>query len=134
MAYLISLLELHEVQVDKDGEYINSFEENLPHKKEIQKEICESWNKDSREFLLDFLNKECDEIFNICIMKPVRSNPNKTVCGIYAFAKPGKKLTRKIRDKFYDFIDAQMCDGWGEGFFGPINIMESLDGSRFYVD
>lgn len=31
-------------------------------------------------------------------------------------------------------IDAQFSDGWGEGFFGYINIMTAPDGTKFIVE
>ena len=61
-------------------------------------------------------------------------------CGVSQLNNKGKHFLIKYYMYFYifnvfhnivDFLDGQMCDGWGECFFGFNNIMTAPDGTKF---
>lgn len=132
MATYSILYELHEVEVDKNDEYVREHVENLPHADYITKEFCESWNK-GHDLFLKLINKECDNRIASCKMRRYKKNSPKATLAIDFKAVPGKQLTSWIKNEIADFVSAQMSDGWGESRFGLINVME-VNGTRFYAD
>lgn len=134
MAEIISLYTCHEVIVDNNDNILEYHETNLPHGDFIAEEFCKKWNEDADKFLLEFMNKELDNRIESCIAKPRKTNDGTTTVAVHIKAKPGKQLTTKIKNTAWDYMSAQYSDGWGEGFFGMINIMTAPDGTRLYVE
>lgn len=133
MATFISLYTCHEIQIDKDDNFVKAFETNLPHSKEILDDLCENWNKQA-DFMLSLVNKKADNRISSCKMKPFRNNNGETTLAVHFVAKPGKQLTSRIKTAITDFMSAQYSDGWGESIFGLINIYTDSNGTRYYVD
>ena len=134
MAKYSILYTCHEVQLDDDGCVTKEYKKNLPHSKQIVKELCDQWNKDAKAFMLDLVNKECFDRCASCNMKQLRTTDGTTTVAIEFVAKPGKQLTTKVKDAIGDFMDTQFSDGWGEGMFGHANIMTASDGTRFCIE
>ena len=54
---------------------------------------------------------------------------------ITAETVPGTlKLTQKARSFIDDYLSAQFCDGWGEGFFYPCGSFKTADGQILAVE
>lgn len=134
MAVIKSLYTLHEIVVDNNDEFVKEYEVDLPHGDFIVEEMCKAWNADADKFILEFMNNECDNRIESCYMKPFKNNNGESTVAVHIKAKEGKQLTGKIKSAVWDFMDGQYSDGWGEGFFGLINVMTAPDGTRFYVE
>ena len=124
------LYAVHEVQVDKNDNLIAEFEDNLPHHSFIMDEMCKSWNDMHMEQYYDGILKN-----KILSAKMIPDIIDGTSCAkINIIGKSGVRFTQKVKDAIVEQTSAQMCDGWGEGFFGYANIMTAPDGTRLYVD
>ena len=134
MSKILSLYTCHEVQVDDQGDFIKEYETNLPHADIIANEFISDWNKQA-DFMRDLMNKQVakDRIASCKARRYKAKSPECTIA-IEIVTKPGCTF-HAIRDNIYDFISAQFADGWGEGFFGPVNVLsDPNDKTRFYVD
>ncbi len=116
MAKYMTLYTVHEEEYDKNGDYVRTYDENLPHSSAIVKELTESWN-DMHSLMLDLINKECDNRIESCRMRQYNKKSGKTTICVEWVAKKGKQLTGWIKDSIDDFFSAQCSDGWGEGVF-----------------
>ena len=96
----------------------------------IAKEMADSWN--STNIVSCFDGKLKDKIAS-AKMK-VKKIKDDTVAVITVIGKPNIRFSQTITNEIYDQIDAQFSDGWGEGFFGYINIMTADDGTIFCVE
>jgi ribosomal protein S24E len=134
MSKIISIYTCNEIIVDNDDNFISEHDRNLPHADFIVKEMCEQWNKDADDFMLDIMNKEFGNRIQSCYMKPYIDEKDKTSVAVHIVGKPGVRFTVPFKNKIWNFMSAQYSDGWGEGFFGPVNIMIAPDGTRLYVD
>lgn len=134
MSYITSTYTCHEIIVDSNDNYISDHETNLPHADLISKTFCAEFNKASRDYLLDTMNNELDNKITSLKAQPSKASGTDTVIDIRIIAKPGIRFTAKLRNAVYDFMSVQFSDGWGEGFFGPVNILTANDGTRFYID
>ncbi len=131
MAKFLSLYHCIEESYDKNGNFVKEYDTNLPHRKEIIKEFCDQWNKDADAYMLDLVNKECDNRIQSCYMKAYKPKSGKTTLCVEFVAKSGRQLTTKIRNAICDFMDAQYSDGWGEGMFDRITKLP--DGTSYRV-
>ena len=131
MSYLTYNYEIHEIACDKDGTYIKEYQKDLPHAKELADAMCKSWNDMHMEQYYDSIAKDKIES---AVMKPIQTNDGTCVTSIRLVAKPGVRLTEKLRNELFEQTDAQFSDGWGESFFGTINIMHDADRNYFYPD
>lgn len=132
MSKLFYTIKLNEVQTTKKGDFIREYKSNLPHAKEIIDNLCQSWNSINWGEIFD-------DIFSgnvtSSIMRPLQtSDDGISKVQITTTFKEGFRLSKKRRDAFWDQMEAQMCDGWGEGVFGLINLMEFSDGAFGYTD
>lgn len=133
MSYITSLYVCHEIIVDDNNNFISEHKTNLPHAELISKTFCEQFDKAAKDYLLNVMNNELGN--RIALLKAMPSKAcNETIISIRITAKPGVRFTSKLRNAVYDFISLQFSDGWGEGFFGPVNIITADDGTRFYID
>lgn len=132
MSKLTYRVNLNEVQVDKDGNYIKSFETNLPHFKELAEEFCNQWNKENMGQFFDGPVKDAIKTSKACICKVLPDG--RCNVDIVTNFIDGFRLSEKRRNSFWEQMEAQMCDGWGEGIFGPINTLELRDGTFAYID
>ena len=135
MAEFNALYRCNEVHYTENMDFIKEYENNLPHGKEIVKELCDSWNKD-HDFFTELANEElvrggCQPVIADCKMREFRRS-GETVVGISYVAKPNKRLSGKVKQVLAGFSSAQYCDGWGEGVFGFVN-SHALDDGTFYV-
>ena len=131
MSTFMSLYEVNETEYDEHDNFVSDHKTNLPHSKDIVKRFCEQWNKDADSFMLDLVNKECDNRIKSCYMRQFNPKGSKTVLCVDFIAKEGKQLTRKIKDAIMDFMSAQYSDGWGEGMFDKK--ITAPDGKRYSV-
>ena len=138
MSYVISLYDCHEIIVDNNNNFVKEHCKNLPHDQFIKDEFCKQFNKAVHDYLLNIINNECDDKISKIIAKPMDNHksgkPIATTVGVYIYGKPYVRFTKKFKEKVFDFMSSQYSDGWGEGFFGPVNIMTAPDGTRLYVD
>lgn len=130
MSYRQVLYTCHEIVLDKQGNYIDSYESKLPHHDIIAKKMADSWNSMNIEKYFDGILK--DKIAS-AKMK-VRKIKDDTVAVVTVLGKPNVRFSRNMTEEIFDQIDAQFCDGWGEGFFGCVNVMKADDGTLFCVD
>ena len=120
----------HEIILDDNGNFIKEYEENLPHHNQIEKEMCDSFNNTHIERFFDGILK--DKIKSaIMTFKKI---DNKSVGIMTIEGIPNFRFTQKVRDEIYEQIGGQLSDGWGEGFFGYINVMTAPDGTKFIVE
>lgn len=119
-----------EVEVDVNDEYVREYNGILPHHDFIGKEMCSSWNDAKMEQYFDGILKN-----NIksCKMTFTKMNGN-SYAKITIEGMPNYRFSSIRRNEIFDQLDAQMSDGWGEGFFGMINVMTAPDGKKMYVD
>jgi len=135
MAKLTSLYTCHEIVVDKNDDFVKAYETNLPHADFIVKEFIDRWNKDADAFLLKYLNEQvAKDKIESCYAKKFRTTNGECTIAVEIVAKPGVALRSEMKQEIFDWIGSQYSDGWGEGFFGMINIMTAPDGTRLYVD
>lgn len=136
MSKVISIYKCHEIIVDANNDFVSKHITDLPHSEFIQQEFCKQFNEAVESYLLDIINKECDDKIQRLIAKPMtaKSSDHKTAVGVHIYGKSNVRFTEKFRTKVFDFIDSQFADGWGESFFGPINTMTAPDGTRLYID
>lgn len=120
-----------EVVCDKEGNIINEHETDLPHFDMIRKEMEDNWNSMHMEQYFDGILK--DKIAE-CTLKFINIGLPYPTALINAVGVPRFRFTEKVRNEIDEQIFAQLVDGWGEGFFGPVNIMTAPDGTRFYVE
>ena len=133
MSYITSLYVCHEIIVDSNNNFISEHETNLTHAELISKTFCEQFDRAAEDYLLNIMNNELGN--RIALLKAMPSKArNETIISIRITAKPGVRFTSKLRNAVYDFMSSQFSDGWGEGFFGPANIITANDGTRFYID
>lgn len=126
---------IHEVITDKksgnDGPY---YESDLPHGKYLLKEMCKNWNDMNMQQYFDGILK--DKIQS-AIMKPqiiTNTENEKEYYGkVEIIGVPNFRFTERIREEIADQMDAQFCDGWGEGFFG-CETFEVEDGVWAFVE
>ena len=134
MATITSLYTCHEELLDENDNQIGYYEENLPHSKEIAEAFITQWNESADKFILKLINEEAGKNrIKSCYAKQFKKNGNKTIIAIEIVAKEGQQLREPTKSNIFDFIDSQMSDGWGEGFFGYINIMRGKDGRKFCI-
>ena len=135
MAKLLSIYTIHERVVDKDGNDLAYYDENLPHGDVLADAFVKDWNKAADEYMLDLINKEVgkDRIASIYARR-YQKNGAETKVAVEVVAKPGKQFRWPIKDNVFDFLSAQYCDGWGEGFFGLVNVMTAPDGAQICAE
>lgn len=129
MAVFQFITTFAEVEIDKNGDFIADYDTNLPHHDIIAKNMEKSWNDMHIERFYDGILTDKIES---AIMKCKR-NKGVSEAIISIKMKPGTRLTQKYRDAIIDQTSAQLSDGWGESFFGPINIMTD-ENKRFYAE
>lgn len=130
MRKFVVMYHFHEIQETKDGEYICEYKKDLPHAKEIVKCAVDDWNKMVKSFIPCLYTGFDDDIAS------VRAYPSRTdtdaMC-IEVRLKPRIRMTEKKRTAIEEAIDAQLSDGWGEGFFGRM-FEDKETGSCYYAD
>ena len=113
---------------------ITYYESDLPHGKELAKRACEDWNKQER-LMTKLVNECCYNRVESCIAKPVEVEKDGAVlsCMRISFVgKPHAWLSDKFRTALVEFMEGQITDGWGEGYFNGETIMLS-DGSEVMI-
>lgn len=134
MATITSLYTCHEELLDENDNQIGYYEENLPHSKEIAEAFITQWNESADEFMLKLINEQAGkDRIKSCYARQFKKNSNKTIIAIDIVAKNGMQLREPTKSNIFDFINSQMSDGWGEGFFGYINIMTDAKGQKYCV-
>lgn len=134
MSKILSIYQFYEVVIDENDDMVASYEANdLPHADFIVKAVCDKWNEDADAFMLDLMNREFKGKIKSCKMKPYKSKDG--VCAaVHIEGNPGVQFRSPFKEDVMDFMSAQYSDGWGEGVFGPANIMTAPDGTRFYLE
>ena len=134
MANLLYLYTCHERVVDKNGDTISYYVNDLPHAKEVEDAFIKAWN-DQADFMCGLMNEQAaDNRVESCKARRYKSKSEETIIAVEIKAKPGKQFRQKIKENIFDFMGAQYSDGWGEGFFGPINEITAKDGTVFCVE
>lgn len=135
MSKILSLYNCHEIQVDKNNEFVKEYKINLPHADLIANEFIKNWN-DQADFMCKLMNEQvAKDRIQSCKARRYKKNEPECIVAIEIKTKPGKSFRGGLKYEIWDWMATQFCDGWGEGFFGPINILECKeDGTRFYVD
>lgn len=122
--------DLYEIVVDADGEFVELYEQWLPHHEMIAEKICASWNGMHMEQYYDEVLK--DNIQSAVMRCIQEKETGYSVAEITITGVPGFRFSRKRIGMIDEQMDAQMADGWGEGFFHKL--FTASDGTRFYVE
>lgn len=117
MSKFVVMYHFHEIQETRDGEYICEYKKDLPHAKEIVKSAVDDWNKTVKAFI-PFLYTEFDD--DIASVRAYPSRTDTDAMCIEVRLKPKIRMSEKKRTAIEEAIDAQLSDGWGEGFFGSM--------------
>lgn len=133
MSKLSIVYTLNEVIIDDNNNYIKEYDKNLPHADEIAEVFINEWNKDADEFMLNIINEQvANNFIESCKARRYKKHGAETKVIIEIVTKKGKQFREKFRDNIYDFIESQLIDGWGEGFF---NIYRTAkDGTKYYIE
>lgn len=119
--------DFHEEIIDKNGDFLAEYGYNLPHYKEIKKQLESSFNNIFGNQEENPLSKYFDEplasIVDKGSLKCFQSSDGKAYGIATIELKPHNFLSENRKNQFVDWFDAQMCDGWGEGTFG-VNMFE----------
>ncbi len=130
MSKYIWRTDLYEVVVDADGEFVEAYEQWLPHHTTIAELICASWNEMHMEQFFDDVLK--DNIQSAVMRCKQEKETGYSVAEVIITGVPGFRFSRKRIGMIDEQLVAQMADGWGEGFFHKL--FTAPDGTRFYVE
>lgn len=130
MSTLRFITNLNEVQIDDDDHIIADYEYDLPHHDIICENAEKAWNDAHMEKYYDGILK--DKV-DSAIMKCRKTKDKYCEATILIKMKKNVRLTQNYRRAAIEQTQAQLVDGWGEGFFGMINIM-SDGNTRFFVE
>lgn len=122
--------DLYEIVEDADGEFVELYEQWLPHHETIAEKICASWNEMHMEqYFDDVLKDNIQSAVMRCIQEKETgySVAEITITGVSGFRFSNKRI-----GIINEQMDAQMADGWGEGFFHKV--FTAPDGMRFCVE
>jgi hypothetical protein len=129
MATLTYGITVSEIQLDGDYAIVAEHLSNLPHADRIAKQACESWNAiDFAGILNGVLGASGVESAK---MTSFTDGDERLRLVIKIVAKRGFRLSERRRNAIFDELDAQMTDGWGEGFFGYGNVTDDGNGGLF---
>lgn len=130
MSKYIWRTDLYEVKVDDDGDFAEAYERWLPHHATIEEKICASWNgMHMEQYFDDVLKDNIQSAVMRCIQEKETSY---SVAEITITGVPGFRFSRKRIGMIDEQMDAQMADGWGEGFFHKL--FTAPNGTLFYVE
>ena len=127
MRYYVPIFE---TQIDGDNYALKTYENNLPHETMIKAEMLSFWNKSD---IRQYLNTDLKEKVTALKLSFTHKN-NQLIAIVNVICPKNTYFTEKLRQHVIDFLDGQMCDGWGECFFGFNNIMTAHDGTKFIVE
>lgn len=130
MSEMHILYRLNEVQLDENDEFIEEYERNLPHAKELLEDAVESWNSMPMHEYFDGILKNKIQKAHASgrIDKDGYAILDIQVVGIQKF-----RFTAAVRDEIGEQIGCQFSDGWGESYFGTGNV--HYDGNvTYYAD
>ena len=130
MSKLKYLHALTESIVNDNCDILADYQYSLPHDEQICKEICDDFNKAHIERFFDGILK--DKIKS-CRMRCIKDEET-TLAIIDIEGIEGFRMSQKRRNAVWEQMEGQMCDGWGEGFFGFGNVMKASDGTQFIVE
>lgn len=116
-------------RLDEEGNYVDEYIKDVSHQEEIQKLLCESWNKTVKPEFFDGVLK--DRISS-CKMSPRKNRKNYV--SIYFVFKDGIRVTQKYEKALIEQMDGQLSDGWGEGVFGEGNAFTLKDGTKYFIE
>lgn len=131
MANLAYDIRVSEIQLDENGNELDEITRNLPHADLIAGMACSSWNA------LDFpaiVGGHAKGGVERAPMSARIEGDGALVLRINVIAKKGFRLSERRRQSIFDELDAQMSDGWGEGFFGYGNVITDGDGNQLIAE
>lgn len=134
MSRIYSLYTCHEIVIDNDGNIIAEYKTDLPDSTLIIKQFCDAFNSAAKEYLLNIINKEFNDKILSLKAQEYPNNNHETTINVVITGKPGTRFTEKLRNEIFEWINSQYSDGWGEGFFGLINVMTTDTGTHFYIE
>lgn len=126
MSYRVS-----ESVLDNNGNIVADYDSNLPHHDFIKEKMTKSWNDMHMERFFDGVLKDKIES---CLMRFCQTTDGYSVAMVETIGVPGFRFTEKRRNEIAEQLEAQFCDGWGEGFFGYVNVMTAPDGKKIIVE
>lgn len=133
MSKLSYICVLNEIILDENNDFVKEYNTNLPHADEIAEAFINEWNKDADEFMLDIINEQVGNNFiESCKARRYKKYGKETKVIIEIINKKGKQFREKIRNNIFDFLESQLIDGWGEGFFNHYRIAK--DGTKYYIE
>lgn len=131
MATLTYDIRIAEIKLDENGDEVDEVSTNLPHADLIAGLACSTWNA------IDFpgiVGGAAKGGIERSPMTAKVTGDGSLVLRISVVAKKGFRLSECRRNCIWEELDAQMSDGWGEGFFGHANVLTDDEGNRFMAE
>ena len=133
------IFDITETQLDKNYKPEMKFEKNLPHHDFICKVMEKDWrNSHLAEYFGGSLRDKVKTCSLTVRVLPYRDSVTGNIYGVTsavvtAELKDGYNLS-DYEDELAKQIEFQFRNGWGEDFFGGINILTAPDGIKFWVN
>lgn len=132
MADLTYGITATEVQLNENLDVVAEHMFDLPHDRHIAEQARKSWNAiDFVSILNGVLGADGIERTPMTYRIDRDGHLHLT---IRIVPKRGFRWSERRRNVVFDELDAQMVDGWGEGFFGYANVMTDEDGNKFCAE
>lgn len=132
MATLTYGITVSEVQLDKDCEFVAEHVRDLPHARRIAEQARKSWNAIDFAGILDGV-LGTGSIDKVPMTSRVDGDGSLHLT-IRVTPRRGFRWSARRRNAVWEELDAQMVDGWGEGFFGYGNVMTDENGNKFCAE
>ncbi len=131
------------LKVDHNDKIIEQIFANNPLYRVALMEMVKDFNNMHLEHFID--DKESIKVLGYTIKEKIKSitmellnrqdkegNPYIRIT-IESFPRK-LRMTSKVRSFLDDYISSQFCDGWGEGFFYPNNVIKTSNGEYLAIE
>lgn len=119
----------HEVSLDDDGEAVVVYETDLPHGAAIVSAAVADWNANVTPAFVS-----CPTRDKVASVRAARTRADRDAMVVTVRARDGESFDSADVTRLMDDFDGMFCDGWGERFCGPANVMHDEGGRRFYAE
>lgn len=119
----------HEVELDDQGDEIAFHERSLPHGTAIVTAAVDDWNESVTP---DFVSEPTRR--KVGSVRASRERSEAATMAVTVRARDGEEFDHDDVARLMSDFDAMFCDGWGEHFLGPANVMRDWKGRSYYAD
>lgn len=113
MANLYFRFCIDELKLDTMGNTVETFSEKLPHHKEIANWLPGEWDLLNP---VQFFLEPVKSMIETTKMRIIQTRNHETVGVIEIIPHKGKRWNVKTRQKIWDELNAEICDGFGESY------------------